>query len=293
MIGTIPTPAVAGAPWAGRRRRWRWAAVPAVMVLVLAGVATARDPAGGTARNRMAFPEAPASTPAAVVPPAPPRGSPVAQAPPVPAGPVLALPGPVPTTASGKFRYAAGRGPVLGTAGPVRQFRVAVERGAGEGVAEFAAQVEATLGSRRSWVGGGHLRLRRVSGSGRERADFTVFLATRESAAKMCRRGGVDISRDGTAYTSCRTTGKVIINLDRWRLSAPTYVAAHVPLAAYRQYVINHEVGHELGHAHEACPKRGGPAPVMVQQTLSLGGCVPYAWPRRGSRWHSGPLTRR
>ena len=302
MIDTTPTQAVASASRAGRTRRWRWVAFPAVMVLVLASVAAARGRVAGTARDRVAFRVTPASTPPAAAHPGAPlrspaalsRQSPVAVAPPVPAGPeqALTLPGPIPTKGRGKFDYAPGRGPVLGKAGPIKQFRVAVERDIGEDVAEFAAQVEATLGSRRSWVGGGQLRLRRVSGSGREQADFTVFLATRESAAKMCRRGGTDIRRDGTAFTSCRTPGKAIINLDRWRLSAPPYVAAKVPLAVYRQYVINHEVGHELGYAHQGCPKRGSPAPVMVQQTLSLRGCVPYAWPRRGNRWHSGPPAR-
>ena len=37
------------------------------------------------------------------------------------------------------------------------------------------------------------------------------------------------------------------------------------------------------GAIHQG-PKRGGPAPVMMQQTLTMRGCVPYAWPRRGSK---------
>ena len=112
---------------------------------------------------------------------------------------------------------------------------------------------------------------------------------TRDTAGRMCAHGGVNITVGGRPYTSCRSTGRAIIYLDRWRLSAPPYAAAKVPLAVYRQYVINHEVGHELGHGHQGCPKRGGPAPVMVQQTLTLRGCVPYAWPRRNNRTFQGP----
>jgi hypothetical protein len=176
---------------------------------------------------------------------------------------------------------------VLGTAGPLRRFRVAVEKGSGADPVEFAAEVQDILGDPRSWIGGGSLRLQRVGGA--EPANFTVYLATRFTAGQMCARGGTNIRVGGRPYTSCRAVGKVIINLDRWRLSARPYVSAKVPLAHYREYVINHEVGHELGRRHQGCPKAGGPAPVMVQQTLTLRGCVPYSWPRRGNGFLTGP----
>jgi hypothetical protein len=200
---------------------------------------------------------------------------------------VLTLRGGVPANGTGDFRYAQSRGEVHGSGGGLRRYRVAVERGSDEDVDAFAALVDETLGDERSWTGGGRLRLQRVGGS--DAHDFTVYLATRETAGAMCLRGGVNIRVGGRPYTSCRSTGKAIINLDRWRLSAPTYVSSKTPLKTYRQYVVNHEVGHELGHSHQGCPRRGGPAPVMVQQTLTLRGCKPYAWPRQGDRNLVGP----
>ncbi|MET0426253.1 MAG: DUF3152 domain-containing protein [Actinoplanes sp.] len=230
-------------------------------------------PVAGPTPSEMPL-ESPASSP-----PPPPTPKPVTE--------LLRLGGSVPTKGTGKFAYATTRGPISGTKGPLRRFRVAVEKGSGEDAQEFAEQVAATLGDPRSWTGGGRLRLQLVAGS--DPADFTVYLATRTTAGRMCERGGTNIRIGGVPFTSCRTTGKAIINLDRWRLSSKPYLDAKVSLATYRQYVINHEVGHELGHHHEGCPKKGGPAPVMVQQTITLRGCVPYAWPRRGSGWLTGP----
>jgi uncharacterized protein DUF3152 len=260
-------------------RRW-WIASALVLTLLLTGgwllprLTRANPEVAWPVRPSAAPSAAPALPPAAAPAPAP--ISATSKAVPVD---LLTMPGRPPTRGTGKFGYAAGTGKVLGSRGPVRRFRVAVERGSGEDVAVFAAQVEATLGDRRSWVGGGGLRMRRVDGG--TRSDFTVYLVTRDTAGLMCANGGVNIRVGGRPYTSCRSTGKVIINLDRWRLSAKPYLSAKVPLISYRQYVINHEVGHELGHSHQGCPKRGRPAPVMAQQTLTLGGCTPHAWPRR------------
>jgi len=292
-------------PAAGDRRRQWWMAALITAALLLAGgmllpilfpavsssapapsLSLSAAPLAAAAvapTSSPVMPSSPVAPPSPAVPPAA-VTTPAAASVPVD---LLALPGVVPTRGSGTFTYAPGRGKVLGTKGPLRRFRVAVERGSDEDVAGFAAQVEAILGDQRSWVGDGQVRMQRVSGG--EAAAFTVYLATRDTAGRMCRSGGVTITVSGRPYTSCRTTGRAIINLDRWRLSATPYLAAKVPLAVYRQYVVNHEVGHELGQQHQGCPKRGGPAPVMVQQTLTLRGCVPYAWPRRGDRRFEGP----
>ncbi|QOC90213.1 DUF3152 domain-containing protein [Micromonospora craniellae] len=201
--------------------------------------------------------------------------------------PVLRESGPVPSSGPGRFDYDDRTGPVLGAAGDARRYRVAVESGAGVDAGEFALAVRAALAGPGSWVDSGRLRLRQVETA--SRYDFTVYLATATTAGRMCAAGGVDIRIGGRPYTSCRAPGKVIINLDRWRQSVPHYVEAEVPLSLYRAYVINHEVGHELGNRHERCPGRGEPAPVMMQQTLFLKGCVANPWPYLDGKRYAGP----
>jgi hypothetical protein len=189
-----------------------------------------------------------------------------------------------PTNGPGTFEFAAGQSPVLGSSGPLRRFRVAVETGSPVPVDAFTAVVEATLGDRRSWIGGGDVRLRRVPGQSRHH--FTIYLATPGTAHRLCRVGGLDIYWRGEPYTSCRVGGTVVINLARYLGGIPDYGA---PLETYRQYAINHEVGHALGHGHELCPGRGRRAPVMQQQTFGLRGCVAYSWPYRAGRRYAGP----
>ncbi|MFC0007194.1 DUF3152 domain-containing protein [Micromonospora siamensis] len=187
-----------------------------------------------------------------------------------------------PRAGSGEFVAAGGDSPVQGADGPLRRYRVAVERGVGQDPDAFAAEVDEVLGDPRSWIASGGLRVQRVADP--EAADFTIYLATPDTSERMCAEGGLRTE----GYTSCRLPGRVILNLARWMDAVPDYGA---PLAVYRTYVINHEVGHQFGELHEGCPGPGRPAPVMQQQTYGLDGCVANAWPYLdGKRYAGEPL---
>ncbi|MBQ0977601.1 DUF3152 domain-containing protein [Micromonospora sp. M61] len=278
------------APLPGRRqRRFALFAQLVAVVLAVGAVVTviAEGPGGHPAADRLAADEI-ASLPPLVAAPLPPSVSPppseaVASSP----SPVLRAPGAVPSAGTGGFGYDTRSGPVLGRAGELRRYRVAVESGSNEDAAEFALAVQTALAGPGSWVDSGRLRLQQVPGAAPR--DFTVYLATARTAGRMCADGGVDIRVGGRPYTSCRAPGQVIINLDRWRLSVPHFVSVGVPLAVYRTYVVNHEVGHQLGHRHERCPGAGRPAPVMMQQTLFLNGCRVNQWPYLDGRRYAGP----
>ncbi|MFU8853655.1 DUF3152 domain-containing protein [Micromonospora sp. SL1-18] len=187
-----------------------------------------------------------------------------------------------PTEGSGHFSTADSRSPVRGHNGPLRRYRIEVERDTGQDADEFAATVDAVLADPRSWIASGELRVQRVTEAAA--ADFTIYLATPVTSERMCAEGGLTTER----FTSCRLPGKVIINLARWMDAVPDYGA---PLDVYRTYVINHEVGHEFGELHQACPGPGEPAPVMQQQTYGLDGCVANAWPYRDGVRYEGELT--
>jgi hypothetical protein len=179
-------------------------------------------------------------------------------------------------TVAGTWQYAPG-GPTFGRSGAVRSFRVAVESTVPVPVESFTAVVDSALGDPRGWTSTGNLMLQRVSGD--TPASFTIFLASPWTACRMC-LSTVDIRIGGEPYTSCQVGGQVIINADRFLTGSPKYLtASDYPLSLYRQYAINHEVGHQLGHQHERCPGAGQLAPIMQQQTLGLLGCRPNPWP--------------
>ncbi|GAB3952683.1 DUF3152 domain-containing protein [Micromonospora vulcania] len=199
-------------------------------------------------------------------------------------GGVDAQPAPTsyPSVGAGRFTGADGDTPVYGEDGPLRRYRVTVERGTGQDAHAFAAAVDSVLTDPRSWIASGELRVQRVADVGT--ADFTIYLATPVTSERMCAEGGLTTER----YTSCRLPGQVIINLARWMEAVPDYGA---PLDTYRTYVVNHEVGHEFGFEHEACPGPGEPAPVMQQQTYGLQGCVANAWPYLDGRRYAGDIV--
>ena len=60
---------------------------------------------------------------------------------------------------------------------------------------------------------------------------------------------------------------RVFINEARWVRGAVPFQG---DIGSYRQYLINHEVGHAIGYQrHAPCDEPGGLAPVMMQQTFS------------------------
>ncbi|HEV7898692.1 MAG TPA: DUF3152 domain-containing protein [Planosporangium sp.] len=177
------------------------------------------------------------------------------------------------------WQVAGVHGPVAGRAGTLLRFHVAVEEGiAGVAPDEFARAVTATLSDPRSWTGGGRWRLELTAAG--EPADFTIYLVTPATRDKLC-RDGYD------RYTSCRSGNSVVLNVARWVHGVPHYDAR---LDEYRQYMVNHEMGHRLGHGHEKCPGQGLPAPVMQQQTLGLHGCVANEWPYLNGVDYHGPI---
>jgi hypothetical protein len=155
---------------------------------------------------------------------------------------------------------------VVGDAGTLLTYDVAVEDGLELDVAEFGAFVNATLADPRSWTAGGAWRFQQVAeGAG---ADFTVYLASPEQRSILCGHQNTTVS--------CRNGDSVVINSARWITGVEHWDGT---LDAYRQYAVNHEVGHRLGHGHEVCPGDGELSPVMAQQTYQLAGCVGNAWP--------------
>ena len=184
------------------------------------------------------------------------------------------------TPGSGVYTLAAG-GKARHGSGKLVTYRVEVETGIGQSAAVFAAAVDATLADESGWTSQGRWSVQRVVG---EDADLVIRLATSATVGAVCKAAGLE----DAAYTSCRTGPVVMINLDRWIHAVPEFRG---DVALYRQYLINHEVGHGLGLDHQSCPGPGRPAPVMQQQTFGLKGCLANGSPYVAGKLVSGPAA--
>ena len=100
-----------------------------------------------------------------------------------------------------------------------------------------------------------------------------------------------NLQQTGNLYGIMRVTGgnDVVINVDRWNNATEGWLNAGGTVSRYRTMVINHEVGHRLGHLDNelTCPAVNQPAPLMQQQSMDLLGCVPNEWPLDEELWVS------
>ncbi|WP_432544772.1 DUF3152 domain-containing protein [Kineococcus sp. SYSU DK002] len=207
--------------------------------------------------------QTPASTPSTPSTPAPPPGLTAAD---VTAG---VLRREVPQGGGGVLVVVPGSSPAPASA-RVRTVRVEVEQdlldaGVLDPVA-FAGFALTVLNDPRGWGAGGATSFARTDGD----AQMRLVLATPDTSAALCR----PLRTMGTM--SCRTGDAAVLTWYRWVEAIPDYGEDRT---GYRQYVVNHEIGHVLGHGHEPHPGVGRPAPVMMQQTKGLKGALPNPWP--------------
>ncbi|WP_037886737.1 DUF3152 domain-containing protein [Streptomyces viridochromogenes] len=180
---------------------------------------------------------------------------------------------------SGQFDAIPGIDKAPGT-GQKFTYRVDVEQGLGLDGELFAEAVHKTLNDDRSWAHNGARTFERIHSG---KPHFVITLASPGTTAVWCAKSGLDTTEDNVSCDSAATE-RVMINAYRWAQGSKTYGDR---IHAYREMLINHEVGHRLGFSHVTCDKDGDLAPVMQQQTKFLDHdgirCRANPWPYPGS----------
>ena len=138
-------------------------------------------------------------------------------------------------------------------------YTVVVDPDVAFSLAEFTRDVVICLADPDGWMSKGYEFVMVKS-----KPQVTIHLASRKGLEK--------VGCDGTLSCAIMGGNEMWINEDRWRNGT---AKSGQDLDGYRQYVISHEMGHILGRDHVKCPGPGQPAPIMLQQTLGLHGCLP------------------
>lgn len=277
----------------GRRRAKRRASIagPLAVAVILVLGATAGFAAWHKSRATAGSATLDRGISATTAPPAPTTaaGSPTASSrskattkPPASAKPTHkpeTAPTSVPKSGTGTFSVARANGSASGH-GTIRRYKVEVEGGIDLSSTEAAHEIADILANPRGWTADGHDGFQLVSSGP---ADFVIKIATPDTVDKIC--GAAGLLTHGEV--NCDVGATVVVNLKRWMLGSPEFDG---PISGYRALIINHEVGHRIGHHHEGCPGPGKPAPVMMQQIKGLHGCVANQWPYDShGRYISGP----
>ncbi|CRK61768.1 FIG01121705: hypothetical protein [Alloactinosynnema sp. L-07] len=175
--------------------------------------------------------------------------------------------GPYTQTGAGTWHGVPGEGPKVGTGAKFYTYTVEVEDGidasAFGGDETFAKLIDQTLADPRGWTSGGQISVQRV------RPDFpnpTIRISlTSPDTAHRGDKCGFAIKYESSCWLG--TEKRLMINLARWVRGA---VAFSGDMITYRQYAINHEIGHAFRAGHVGCAQEGALAPVMMQQSFGV-----------------------
>lgn len=180
---------------------------------------------------------------------------------------------------------------------PLRWVSIAVEDGIAIDARAARAFVMDVLQDNRSWGSDGRLEFVETDGV----ADYRIVFASPFTTAAECPEAHVavhagpvvtestgpspdaesgevedvevvDAGEDG-GVTVCAEDGLIMISMYDWSAG---YGLFGTDRTAARAYILNHRMGHLLGHAESQCA--GGRADVMDDQTGELA-CEPNAWP--------------
>ncbi|MEO6504059.1 MAG: DUF3152 domain-containing protein [Jatrophihabitantaceae bacterium] len=283
-------------PGRGARNRWRafagrygWRAyalplLTAVSLVAIFNISTHRDPSPVRAGASAPAPQSTVATPQSSRPTAASSrsttGKPATSSPaptptptPTPLSP-LALPAGAAysMTGQGSFSTIPGSSGVLGR-GQLYRFTIDVENGiSGADPQVFAAAVMSALSDQRSWIATDAVALQRVDSGP---VDFRVSLTAPLTVRPLC---GYSLRMETSCYAG--GAGRVVLNLSRWVRGAQVFGD---DLTNYRRYLVNHEVGHAVGHNHAHYCLANGLAPIMMQQTIGTktdnGQCRVNSWP--------------
>jgi hypothetical protein len=184
---------------------------------------------------------------------------------------ILPAGGPFTDVGARTWRMIPGTAPKVGQ-GTAKTFTYTVEVEDGIDTSSFggdegyARMVTETLSNPKSWTHDPQFAFQRIDDPA-AKPDFRVSLTSPVSVREGC---GYEIPIETSCYNPIygpEGEPRVFINLARWVRGAVPFQG---DIGSYRQYLINHEVGHAMGYtAHEACERDGGLAPIMMQQTFS------------------------
>ena len=136
-------------------------------------------------------------------------------------------------------------------------------------LADLTGKLAMTYNDARGWNDGGRIAFEHVDSG----CQYTVWMS---AAADMTTFGSICDD-----YYNCQAGHSVVLNYERWTTATPPWNKTGGSLEDYRTLMIDHETGHRLGFLdNPVCPSKGQPAPVMMQQSVNLHGCVFNIWPR-------------